>query len=232
MLHGVKPVVAGHLLFCEIGTSHRGDRFPCAFGETIWGLAPGGGANNLGVDGVCLGGARDYLLVDPTTGSTPQELHVAVAAEFLWHAACVSPELFEGVDHAVGLQIPEAVQPDVLGGVVDEEKGEAKSEPTDGVAVNDVQVNFVQVMFGWRECFATVSPAEIGKLAERWAGFAPLDELHVFGNVAEVLVVAELAVAEEMVDLVRREILEGVRPVGGIAAADIRRGCGGVLAWS
>ena len=67
------------------------------------------------------------MFVDPTTGSTPQEFHVVVTSEFLWHTTCVSPELFEGVDHAVGLQIPEAVKPDVLGGVVDEEKCKAKA---------------------------------------------------------------------------------------------------------
>ena len=46
----------------------------------------------------------------------------------------------------------------------------------------------------------------------------------------EVFVVAEPTVAKEVVDLVRSEILEGVGPVWGIAAADIRRGCGGVPA--
>ena len=73
-------------------------------------------------------------------------------------------------------------------------------------------------------------PAEIGELAKRWARFAPLDEFRVFGDVSEVLVVAEPTVAEEMVDLVRREILEGVGPVWGIAAVDIRRGCGDITA--
>ena len=91
-------------------------------------------------------------------------------------------------------------------------------------------MDFVKIALGGRKCFTVVPPAEIGELAERRARFAPLDDLRVFGNVSEVLVVAEPTVAEEMVDLIRREVLEGVGPVQGIAAADIRRGCGGVTA--
>ena len=45
-----------------------------------------------------------------------------------------------------------------------------------------------------------------------------------------MLVVAEPTVAEEVVDLVGSEVLEGVGPVWSITAADIRRGGGGVSA--
>ena len=85
-------------------------------------------------------------------------------------------------------------------------------------------------MFGWRECFATVSPAEIGELAERGAWFATMDEFFVFRDVPEVFVVAKPTIAEEVIDLVGSEVLEGVGPVWSITAADIRRGCGDVSA--
>ena len=75
-----------------------------------------------------------------------------------------------------------------------------------------------------------VPTAEIGELAERRAWFATLDEFCVFGDVPEVLVVAEPTVAEEVVDLVGSEVLERVGPVWSITAANIRRGCGGVSA--
>ena len=91
-------------------------------------------------------------------------------------------------------------------------------------------MDLFQIALRARECFATLALAEIGKIAERRAWFATLDKFGVLRDVPEVFVVAKPTVAEEVVDLVGSEALEGVGPVWGIAAADIRRGCGGVSA--
>ena len=142
------------------------------------------------------------VAVDPTTGFTTQEFLIAVAAEFLGETAGVGSKLLEGADHVRGQQVLETEDPDVFSGTVDEKEGEAESKFADGVAVDDVHVDLVQVALGGREGRAAVAFSQVCKFAEGRAGFATLNELGVFGDASEVLVVAETAVAEEMVDLV------------------------------
>ena len=78
------------------------------------------------------------VAVDPTTGFTTQEFLIAIAAEFLGETASVGSKLLDGADHVRGQQVLESVDPDVLGGTVDEEKGKAEAKFADGVAVESV----------------------------------------------------------------------------------------------
>ena len=187
----MEPVVPGHLLLCEIGTGHGRDGGPCAFGETVRGLLFGRSTVDLRV-----------AAVYSTTVFIPQDLLVAVAVEFFGETASVCSKLLEGVNHDGGQQFLETVDPDVLGGLVDEEEVKGEAELSDGIAVDDVDVDLVQVALGGREGFSAVASSQVCKFAEGRARFATLNELGVLGDASEVLVVAETTVAEEMVDLV------------------------------
>ena len=190
MLVGMEPLVPGHLLLCEIGTSHGRDGGPCAFGETVRGLPFGRSTVDLRV-----------VAVDPTTGFTPQEFLVAVAAEFFGETAGVGSKLLEGADHVRRQQVLETVYPDVFSGTVDEEEGEAESKLAEGVAGDNVHVDLVQVALGGREGHAAVAFLQVCKFAEGGSGFATLNELGVLGDASKVLVVTEATVAEEVVGL-------------------------------
>ena len=101
-------------------------------GETVRRMPFGGSTVDLGV-----------VATDPTTGFTPQEFLVAVAAEFFGETAGVGSKLLEGADHVRGQQVLETVYPDVFGGTVDEKEGEAESKLADGIAVYDIHVDLV-----------------------------------------------------------------------------------------
>ena len=128
----MEPVVPGHLLLCEICPSHGRDGGPCAFGETVRGLPFGRSTIDLIV-----------VAVDSTTGFTTQDFMMAVAAEIRGETAGVGSKLLEGADHVRGQQVLETVDPDVLGGLVDEEEGKAEADLADGIAKYDVDVDLV-----------------------------------------------------------------------------------------
>ena len=86
--------------------------------------------------------------------------------------------------------------------MVDEEEGEAEAKLADGVAVDDVHVDLVQVALGGREGCAAVAFSQVCKFAKGRSGFTTLDELGVLGDASEVLVVVETTVSKDMVDLV------------------------------
>ena len=69
----------------------------------------------------------DKIHLDTLYGHSIRRLGFRFALLLIDHATCVCPELFERADHAVGLLILEVVDPDVLSGVVDEEKCEGKT---------------------------------------------------------------------------------------------------------
>ena len=217
MLDGVEPVVAWHLRFGEVGAAHRAHGLPRALGQAVGGLAACGGPDDLGL-----------LLVDPATSVAPQELLVAVAAELLGKRAGVGAELLESLDDVVGEEVLEAVEPGVLRCAVHQQQGVAEAEAADGVAVDDVEVDLVEVALGGLEDLAAAALAKVGELTDGWAGLASLDELRVLGGGAEVAVVAEAAVAEEAVDLLRGEVEQRVGGACCVARAHVRGGCVGV----
>ena len=65
----------------------------------------------------------------------------------------------------------------------------AETQFADGVAVNDVQVDLVQVTLGGRKGRPALALANVGKLANGGARLPPSDELRVLGRLAEVLVI-------------------------------------------
>ena len=77
--------------------------------ETVDGLAPGGGTNDLGI-----------RTIDPVVGVTPQEFLVAVAVELLGKRAGIGAKIFESLNDAFGQEKLHAVETNVLGGAVDE----------------------------------------------------------------------------------------------------------------
>ena len=154
VLDDMELVVQGHLLLCEVGPSHGRDGDPCAFGEIVRGLLFGGSTVDLRV-----------VAVDPTADFIPHELLVAVASEFFGETAGVCSKLLEGVDHGRAQQVLVTVDPDVLGGSVNEEEDEAEAKLADGVAVNDVHVDLVEVALGGREGCAAVASLQVCKFA-------------------------------------------------------------------
>ena len=137
VLDGVEPVVPGHLFLGRVCSSHGTDCDQCTFGQRVGGLAPGGGTNDLGLQ-----------VIDPAAGITPQEFLVAVPAELLWERAGIGAKLFECLNDALGHKKFHAVEPDVLGGAVDEKNCVAVTQISDGVAKNNVQVDLVKVVVG------------------------------------------------------------------------------------
>ena len=83
------------------------------------------------------------MAIDPSTGFTPQELLVAVASELFWKGSSVCAELLQGLNDGRGHERPLAVEPQVLGSSVNEEDGVAEAQLADGVAKNNVDVDFV-----------------------------------------------------------------------------------------
>ena len=59
------------------------------------------------------------VTVDPAARLAPQEFLVAVAAEPFGQASSIRAELLKRLNDALGGQCPDAVKPDVLGGMVD-----------------------------------------------------------------------------------------------------------------
>ena len=217
VLNGVEPVVPGHLFLGHVCSSHGADCGPCTSSQSVGGLAHGGSINDLGLHAI-----------DPVAGVTPQEFLVLVAAELLGERAGISAKVFEGLDDAFGHERLHAVEPNVLGDTVDEKDSVALTQLAYGVAKNYVQVELVKVMVGGSKGFAAVPLAEVGKLADRRAGFIPLDKLSIFRGTAEVFVVVEMAVSKQMLYLVGGEILEGVRPVWCVTWTHVGRRCGWV----
>ena len=213
----MEPVVPGHLFLGHVCSSHGADCGPCTSSQSVGGLAHGGSINDLGLHAI-----------DPVAGVTPQEFLVVVAAELLGERAGISAKVFEGLNDAFGHERLHAVEPNVLGDTVDEKDSVALTQLAYGVAKNYVQVELVKVMVGGSKGFAAVPLAEVGKLADRRAGFIPLDKLSIFRGTAEVFVVVEMAVSKQMLYLVGGEILEGVRPVWCVTWTHVGRRCGWV----
>ena len=94
----------GHLLLCQIGTSHGRDGGTRELRDTVRCLAFGRSAVDLRL-----------VTVDPSMGITPQELLVAVAGELLGETAGVGLKILKGVNHGGGQQVNQAVDLDVLG---------------------------------------------------------------------------------------------------------------------
>ena len=156
-------------------------------------------------------------------GVTSQEFLVAVAAELFGERAGISAKLFEVLNDAFGHERLHVVEPNILGGTVNQKDRISVTHLADCVTKNDVQVDLVELVFGGSEGFAAGPLAEVGKLGNRWAGFTPLDKLGILRGVAEVFVVAETVVSKQMVDIVGGEILEGVGPVQCVTWTHIRR---------
>ena len=162
-------------------------------------MSAGGGPDDLGL-----------LAVDPSTGFTPQELLVAVAAELFWKGSSVCAELLEGIDDGRRHQRPHSVEPQVLGCSVDEEDGVAEAQFADGVAENNVEVDFVQIVRGRRQGLASVALADIGEFPDGGARFAAPDELGVLGCLAEMFVIPKPSVSKKVVYLVGGKVLQRI----------------------
>ena len=104
---------------------------------------------------------------------TPQEFLVAVAAELLEERASIGIKLFKGLDDAFGHERLHTIEPNVLGGTVYEKGSVEVTHLADGVAKNYVQVELVEVVDVGSEGFSAGPLAEVGKLADRRAGFNP-----------------------------------------------------------
>ena len=107
------------------------------------GLAPGGGTNDLGL-----------RTIDPVVGITPQEFLVSVAAELLGERAGIGAKFFKGLNDALGHERLHAVEPDVLGGMVNGKDVVAVTQLAGGVFKNNVQVDLVKVVVGGSEVFS------------------------------------------------------------------------------
>ena len=143
VLNGVEPLILGHLFLGHVCLSHGTDCGPCTFSQPIGGLAPGGGTNDLVL-----------RAIDPAAGVTPQEFLVAVAAELLGERSGISAKLFEGLNDSFGHERLHAVEPNVLGGTVNEKDGVAVTHLADGVSKNNFQVYLVEVVVGGSKGFA------------------------------------------------------------------------------
>ena len=117
------PVVPGHLFLGHVCLIHRTDCGLCTFGQDVGGLAPGGGTNDLGLHAI-----------DPAEGVTPQEFLVAVAAELIGDRAGIGAKLFEGLDDAFRHERLHNIEPNVLGGAVDDKDGVAVTHLAESVA--------------------------------------------------------------------------------------------------
>ena len=73
-----------------------------------------------------------------------------------------------------------------------------------------LKLNLAEVALGGLEDLAAAALAKVGELADGWAGLASLDELRVLGGGPKVAVVAETAVAKEVVGLLRGEVEQQV----------------------
>ena len=179
---------------------------------------------------VCPQGPDDlrFLVIDPLTGFTPKELLVAVASELFWKSSSVCAELLQGLNDGRQHERPHAVEPQVLGGSVNKEDGVAESQLADGVAKNNVEVEFVQAVLGRKQGLSTVAFGDIGKLPDGGAGFAAPDELGVLGRLTKLLVIPKPSVSKNVVFLVGGEVLQGFGRIGGVAWAHVRRWSGGV----
>ena len=82
-------------------------------------------------------------------------------------------EFFKGLDDAFGHERLHTIEPNVLGGTVYEKDSVEVTHLADGVAKNYVQVELVEVVDVGSEGFSAGPLAEVGKLADRRAGFNP-----------------------------------------------------------
>ena len=113
---------------------------------------------------------------NPLADCLPAGALVAVASELFRKSSNVCTELLQGLNDGRRHKRPHAVEPQVLGSSVNEEDGVAESQLADGVAKNNVEVDFVQVVLGRRQGFPTVAFADVGKVPDDGTGFAVPDK--------------------------------------------------------
>ena len=94
-----------------------------------------------------------------------------------------------------------AVQPTVSGGDVDEQQSIAEAAEGDAVAVDDVQVDFVQVPAAFPDGFAGGRLSDGGEVAEgRWEG-ATGNERGVGRGGGDVLLILKAAAAKDPMEV-------------------------------
>jgi hypothetical protein len=94
------------------------------------------------------------------------------------------------------MQTFEAKYPTIPGSPIDEEKSISVPQPSQAIPKDYIDMYFSKSLVGSRQGCTASAFRNSSILAKRWGRISTVDELGIFGSVAEGLVVTKAAVTE------------------------------------
>ena len=137
-----------------------------------------------------------FVFEDPFECFTSHKLLVKVGVKGFGEAVGIGAELFEGTSYFKGVEGRETIDPAVPGGYVDEDERISEATKGQGVAKDNVHVNFIKILAVFLDRFAGGGIDDCGEGAKCRREFARVDDLGVGRCVGNVILVTKTSTAK------------------------------------
>ena len=138
-----------------------------------------------------------FVFEDPFQCFTSHKLLVKVGVKGFGEAVGIGAELFEGIGYFKGVEGRETIDPAVSGGNVDKDERILEATKGQGVAKDNVHVNFIKILAVFLDGFAGGGVDNSGKRAKSRREFARVDDLGVGRCVGDVILVTKTSTAKD-----------------------------------